>query len=213
MGEFGKFVGRYALASIFGALGVISLALGYADQAQKISTDFEPWQLQGLGAAFIIVFIVLVLMKMDKAYRERFGAMVPASPAPAKAALTETTKPAVPAFTPAANDGRTFLAADLTPAKMMAMCKGKTDVHAVAAVAPYLGKWFRFSGKVANVFLIGGKVTITFDVSDGTAVKARTKNSELADVLHVGDKIEVEGKISKITSVHFTLEDARVLGR
>jgi len=66
MGELFRFLARHVVASLFGAAGVILLALGYADQAEAIATRFEPWQFQALGAAFFVVFVVMVLVSYDQ---------------------------------------------------------------------------------------------------------------------------------------------------
>jgi hypothetical protein len=74
MGELFRFLGRHVVASLFGAAGVILLTLGYADQAEAIATRFAPWQFQALGAAFFVIFVVMVLVSYDRKHLVEAGA-------------------------------------------------------------------------------------------------------------------------------------------
>lgn len=75
MGELLGFFGRHIIASLVGTVGVIFYIVGMAEQAEAIATRFKPWHWQSLGAAFFVIFVVLVLLSYDKEHAARVAAV------------------------------------------------------------------------------------------------------------------------------------------
>lgn len=84
-----------------------------------------------------------------------------AAPSAAMAPLASATMSAAAvASSPLPPDakGRTFLATNVTPESLMAVCEGKTSAHMARAAEPYIGKWMRHAGTVKNVNIYGSRV-------------------------------------------------------
>jgi len=96
----------------------------------------------------------------------------------------------------------------------MMLCDKKTDVHAKRAVAPYIGKWMKYKGTINDVYVIGDCTYIRFKIEYASHLKAVIENDiEIADVLHIDDIIEIEGRISDIDIVTVKLIEAKILSR
>ena len=172
-------------------------------------------------AILVTLYVVLALYRQIRPAMPQVAAseVVPTTPRPeAIAEISQKHDPAAPppSSPPSKQEGkgRTFLSSALTPEALMDMCADKTDVHAERAMQPYIGKWMRYSGIVRNVYLIGTNAYIRFEVFGLRSVKAIVSNgSDLADVLHKGDKLTVDGRIEDISAVDFNLIDAEVVSR
>ena len=111
-------------------------------------------------------------------------------------------------------DGRIFLSSNIDPKALMMLCDKKTDVHAKRAVAPYIGKWMKYKGTINDVYVIGDCTYIRFKIEYASHLKAVIENDiEIADVLHIDDIIEIEGRISDIDIVTVKLIEAKILSR
>src|SRR5579863_8450134 len=66
-----------------------------------------------------------------------------------KATADLRARPTLPSPAPTAE--RIFLDSHITPKTLDDLTKGRTSVEAGRLIAPYVGRWMRASGKVANV--------------------------------------------------------------
>ncbi|UZK64947.1 hypothetical protein [Sphingomonas sp. M1-B02] len=204
-------------------LGVTALWVGAMVEAVKagglpLMTGAPAWlasNIWGYVPAILVSFYIVValyrLWRPNKAgtYDSVYPVQQPVYPG------KQPVKPdPEPQLREADTKGRTFLSSNMTPQDLMDMCANKTDAHAERIVAPYIGKWYRYSGLVHNVIVFGRYVQVRFEVPDLRVIKANIPgNLDLADVLHKGDKLEVAGRISEIDSVTFALADAEVIAR
>ena len=192
--------------------------VGFLDTANTITTKFPPWALHAVGSGMFAVFVLMVLMKMDKEHRERARPQRDdfrlSQPLTAAAAISAPSPQQLgERLVESESDGRVFLTSNGDPAKLMAMCAGMTDVQAKRIVVPYLGKWIRYRGSVRDVHAGHKRATIIFQTGNGTVIRGElTKNVELADILHVGDEIEVIGKLETIDSVRVNMTDVEIVG-
>lgn len=117
-------------------------------------------------------------------------------------------------LSPEIRKDKIFLGANQGVWELMRLCDGKTDLHAKKAVEPYIGKWLHFRGIVRNVHTYGGEAIIRFDLGNLKVLKARVTNGlELADVIHVGDILEIVGRVIDIDSVTIVVEDTEIIDR
>ncbi|MEZ5655265.1 MAG: hypothetical protein R3E04_05165 [Sphingobium sp.] len=209
------FFRKHVRASAVGTIGAISLVLGYIDQAINIFTKFQSWQLQALGAALIVTFVVMVLMSFDKTHgRQRISSQSSGLSAPTRQFGTvEIAEPEEINIRPPTNDGRVFLATNIDPVVLMDMRKGKTSLHGDKAVEPYLDKWLRYRGKISDVTAVGESSTLWFQVESLRSVAADLKDNSVASILHIGDEIEIEGKIVRIRTHGIDLDEVEILAR
>lgn len=159
----------------------------------------------------LLVFAAIVMMVRSGAQSASAqGRQVRAEPSPPPS-VGRSLQPTQPV----PKDGRTFLASNLDPYSLMAICENKTSVHAERSVEPYIGKWIRYRGIVKNVLVYSDKtMVIKFQTGDLKDIEARLpKDTSVADVLHQGDEIEVIGKISVIMSMMFWLIECEITDR
>ena len=228
MGFF-RFLGRHVGASIFGGVGIVLAALGYADQAQAIATGFEPWALQATGAVLFVISVVMILYRFDQ---ER-PASAPASAKPLPSAKPEKrppqrpveTSPPVPApAPPVSTEDRIFVAENLAPDALMKMCEGKTSHQGQRAIQPFLGKWFRLSGVCADFNMLGDDFAVVrfarapiavfqdSSLPDMRSVSAYFRSGfERLEMLQGGEQMVVDGKIKEIDVLTFKLDHCEIV--
>lgn len=232
--EFPRFLGRHVLASLLGAAGVTLAALGYADQARDILTAFEPWQLQGAGAALFVISVVMILYKWDQEHQRRLSQ--PQTGAPAPEAVREPSPPtllsaSVPAPAPRGaaveSGGPSLVRGDkvivgdkVTANFLMDACVNKTDVHSAGVIRPYLGKWLRIHGRVNNISpREDGTSYVSLDVPypfrgselSRTVWLSFPGDRERLEVMHKGDPVSAIGKIMRVRSATMDLEDCELV--
>ena len=131
--------------------------------------------------------------------------------------VSSTPKPEpmhTPQLQPPDQTGRVFLSSKMTAMELLALRKGKTQVHADNAVQPYLGKWLRHRGPLEDVWVSDSAVHLCFELEGIRNLQADVSGCpELADVLHKGDEVEVVGKIKQIRQLDVILSDAEVIAR
>jgi hypothetical protein len=132
-----EFFRKHVVSSLFGAVGVVLAALGYADQAGTIITRFQPWQLQALGAALFIVFVVLVLAS----YHKQQGTRPMSDVGTIGSKPTEERRElATSQYSSDLSDPNTLPEAVVAEYKEL-MCSDPTQLQLRKMMKPYEGKW------------------------------------------------------------------------
>ena len=225
--DFLNFLARNALASLVGAIGLIFLALGYADQAKNIWEAAEPWQLQGLGAAFFILAVILMLFRYDQAHANAsksaflsLPSAVPDTVAVVRPSSLEKGPTAAQAPHPQAGassrvpSGEIYAGDRVTGRSLRLICEGKTTHQQRLIVAPYLGKWIKVSGTVRNVTPSdygGWSVSLAEDdrqIAETTQIQFRIDQIPFLETLSAGDRIAALGKIDRVDEYTVRLTDA-----
>lgn len=197
MGDLFDFLGRHVVASIVGAVGLISYGLGVAEQAQALATRFKAWQLQALGAVFFFVAVVMVLVSYDAERRE------PSSVSKSPLAETLSSSP-TPGVLPESISAEYF--------QLMA---GKpTDLQVQRFLKSHAGKFIDLSLPLAALD-DGGSSGLRgqFYADDQPSVFV-TFSPEWGDYLqgkNVGDTIRFRAKIISERETRYALGEARPL--
>ena len=124
----------------------------------------------------------------------------------------EPTNPTVTLST-SSKVGRVFLGANVTPISLMKIHEGKTSIHSEKVIEPYLGKWLRYRGKVSNVTRSGDRMTVWFDIDTLRHLMADLTDPSVGEVLHIGDEIELVGKIGTIRKFEVELVQVEIIAR
>jgi hypothetical protein len=162
------------------------------------------------------VFIILVVVRIDKEHNEREVRTQFLRPVPATASLPLPDLPAAPTInaTPKYSKDRIFLSQNMTADLLTELCENKTSVHADKAIQPYIGKWFRYTGPVKNVYASAGSVEIRFKTETFNNITFQIQeDTDISDILHIGDVITIIGKIKWITSASINLTNSEVEAR
>lgn len=227
---FLRFLGRHLLASFLGALGIITMVLGYADQAADIWATVQPWQLQAGGAMLFVLAIILILYKWDQ--EQQHTASAPASKgrseveperrrAKAEPAPKGLSSPPPPAPLAAAetDKSKVILGANVTADSLMAAARDKTALHADRAVGMYIGKWIKVTGIVDNISDHGETLHMCLDVPidyKGTKMMAPIwlefpGDRDRLEITHHGDQITALGRIKRITGATMELGECSLI--
>lgn len=113
------------------------------------------------------------------------------------------------------DSGRIFLAPKFNPLDLMNLCEGKTSIHSKQAVQPYIGKWIRFRGSVKDVSRThDGAMRILFELAFLRHLTFISQiNAGMSEVIHIGDVVELVGKIESISKYDVYLVEAEVISR
>lgn len=95
----------------------------------------------------------------------------------------------------------------------MKIPEGKTSIHSEKAVEPYLGKWLRYKGNISNVSSAGKSRVIWFKIADFHHVYGQLTEPGVAEALHIGDMVEIVGRIVKIKQFDIELADVEIVTR
>lgn len=200
MGGFLEFVGNHIVASILGAIGVISYALGIAEQAQAIATRFKAWQLQALGAGFFFIAVVMVLVS----FHDR-----------QEATIVEDTRPAVAAQTPPevpASLDPNVLPASVAQSYIDLMASDHTDLQEQRFLAPYEGKIIVLDLELASLSRQGARFMGQFRAGRNAEVFAYFSRewAEHLATRNVGESVRFQAKIIQQDG-DYILADAKPL--
>ena len=132
-----SFFQRHVFASIFGAVGALLAAIGYADQAGAIITKYEPWQLQACGAALFAFFVVKVLASYDETQAAKVSGEALAPVSTQLENLNTNTE---------LNGQSDILTSEILPTVIAneyidLMCSEPTQLQQRKMLKPYEGKW------------------------------------------------------------------------
>lgn len=222
---FVGFLGRNIGAAVIGGGGIILAGLGYADQAQQIATGFHPWALQALGASLFVVSVVMVLYGYDQAHSEagpKEKAKESFPSLPTTKAAPHVLPPSPAPIQPASTPKRVYLSGTVTPDDLMEKCKGKTRHQAQLAMKPFIGKWLRVEGVFDDLSIGDHFATLSLrrkeavfgniSVPDTRLVIYQFENGfERLEVLEVGERIVLDGKIKEVDSFIFKLTNCELV--
>jgi hypothetical protein len=222
---FFRFLGRHLWAAVGGAIGLMFLAAGYADEGLKLWAIVQPWQLQALGATFFVIAIIMILYQWDQERLKTsidsavpIAAPLPSPPSNALAPPPKTKPVSAPVPAPiSSTENRVILGPNLTPEVLMRLCVGKTQVQAQRAIQLYIGKWMKVKGLVEDVSASDNWTTVRIapatGSSDGYADVALyfRDQREHVEVLQKGDHIVALGEIESISDSSVGLEKCELL--
>ena len=195
-------------------------ALGYWDQATDILAGFEPWQLQGSGAALFVVSVVMILYRWDQEKVQKVTTNVPPKAVAQAHQPTQKTvggNPDLP-FIPSLEE-RVFVPDDITPATLLELCEEKTGIQIAHLVSPYMGKWVRAEGTISNIHDHGESLRVALNVA------RRFRNTEISttiwlefrgdrerlEMMQVGGRLRAIGKIERVSSATIELSDCELV--
>lgn len=205
MGELVAFLWEHVVVSIVLAFSVMSAALGFAEQAQAITTRFKAWQLQALGMGFFFIAVVLVLVSYGK---ERARA-----PAIERADTMNIPQHSRKILLPASSPDPNILPENIAVEYVALVSQRGTTLHEQIFLEKYAGKYMDLSLKLASMERTEDHVKAQFYAGQNPDVFA-TFSSKWELYLaskNVGDIIYFRAKILDAGGSRYQLGEARPL--
>jgi hypothetical protein len=235
--QFVRFLGRHLSAAVAGAVGILLLTLGYADQAANIIAVAEPWQMQARGAALFILCIVLVLYRWEKEQQKHLKVSENAGishavsmPAPELAVPKWEMKQdstAAQHKSPKQKNmklprDRVFVGEKISVSFLRNLYRENTTAQADRITQPYKAKWMAISGAVNDIqlqlngtYYVNVKTELpkeaTYMEQISTTLLIFRSNLEALDILHRGDEISAIGQITLINNMALTLDNCELI--
>jgi hypothetical protein len=102
----------------------------------------------------------------------------------------------------------------ITPAKLFAMCAGKTEAQCDYAAADYVGTSIKVSGQIVAISRLLDKTSVTIWIGEGmrnSAFLVFNEGHARLLVMHKGETLSAEGRITKISDCEIQLQDCRLV--
>ena len=209
-------------------LGVICLWIGAAVLAFKSAEAPLPRAAPPVLASGIWNYVPVILVSVALLifiYRQ----IVPANPALNSSTTPDKLKPRIhtplpeAVFQPPSTPERVYVSGTTSPRNLMALAAGKTSHEGQLVLAPFIGKWMRVEGVFEDLSVYPSFSAVSLQQQEimnllGVAIHDTSntmfifeEKRDRLEVLRVGDKIVVDGEITRVDRHHCRLEHCEIV--
>lgn len=184
-----------------GAVSVVLMGLGFAEQANTVVTRFEPWQLQALGATLFVIAVVRVLVRYDKEHSQRRAVGAPLAKPPTVAVAPPQNTFVAPTSWVEGKPDPSILPPNIVDEYIALILSDPTELQQRRMMQPYDGKWIVLELTLLSTHQQDGELqTLMRYQNDGGVSEMVWVHFDMAweDYIHgvkKGGKIRFKGKV------------------
>jgi hypothetical protein len=182
----------------------------YRGIIEQLREDRDYWK--GMAARSVGVDADVVKQKRLAAKEERVAAATKKAP---EAPRPQSTMPSYSEMALEKYGEDVLLPDSVTPAFLFGLCEGKTDIQCEGAVAIYMGKRLKVSGRLFAASRVGSSTTVSIypDKMDHAHTIYMIFEADHApiSVMREGDKVNATGRITELYSSGMKLADCRLV--